>query len=411
MRTFVFHGQNPIGKIINGEIDASNEVEARIKLRAQKINPIKISEKGAPSAVQTGSFDVLKRFGVTPKVKAKDLQVFTRQFATMISSGIPIVQSLEILRIQSSSPILREAVFRVKSQVESGKRLADSMESYPTVFNHLYVSMVRAGEEAGALDTILNRLAQYIEKSVKIRNKITGALWYPMLVMLLAFVVMGVILVYVIPKFENLFKSVGAELPLPTQYVIALSHFMVGNMLLILLGLGVLIFSLVRYYATAAGRFQLDMMLLEIPILGDLIQKGSIARFARTLSTMLSSGVGIMDGLDISANVVDNAVMERAIMRAKKGVAEGKTIVQPFMTERSIPPMLTQMIGVGEASGSLDTLLSKAADFYEEEVDYAVESMTSVLGPILVVFLGGLVGMLLIAMYLPIFNLSAVMVK
>ncbi|MDZ4677885.1 MAG: type II secretion system F family protein [Oligoflexia bacterium] len=409
MRAFLYQGKTSGGKFIKGVLEANSEIEARIKLRAQRIIPLKVVEKGVAAAKSGGggsASNILGYFGLEPSVKAKDLQVFTRQFATMIASGIPIVQSIELLANQSASPVLKASLTSVKEGLESGKRLGDALEGWPRVFNRLYVSLVRAGEEGGVLDTILNRLALYIEKSVKIKAKITGAMWYPAGILLVSGVVIMALLTFVIPKFEELFKSSGQELPQLTQMVIIASHFAQSNFIYIIFAAVAFVIFLKQYYNSPKGRAVIDIILIKVPIIGPLLQKGAIARFTRTLSTMLGCGVGIIDALEICANVVDNTVVERALQKAKIAISEGKSITQPLGQEPYIPQMVVQMIGVGEATGSLDTMLGKIADFYEDEIDYAVGALTSIMEPIMMIFLGSIIAVLVVAMYLPIFNLA-----
>lgn len=385
--------------MIRGEIAAATDVEARVKLRAQQLIPLKISLKGESKSIAAG-------FSST-KVKPKDLQIFTRQLSTLINSGIPIVQSLQILGGATTSLVLKEALKKVGSDLESGKRLGDCLEPHSNVFDNLYVNLVKAGEEGGVLDTILNRLAVYIEKSVKIRNKVQGALFYPAAILFVAGLVIFAIMTFVIPKFQELFKSGGQELPALTQFVVGMSEFFVNYWYLVIGGaIGSGIF-LKQWLGTKAGKDTFDTYLIAVPVFGPLIQKSAIARFTRTLSTMLSSGVSIIEALDISAKVCGNIVIENSLMNAKKSISEGKTIVTPLSANKYIPDMVVQMIGVGEQTGALDIMCGKIADFYEEEVDYAVTALTSVLEPLMMVFLGGIIAFLVIAMYLPIFNMAS----
>lgn len=389
------------GKVIRGEIDAATDVEARVKLRAQQLIPIRISVKGEKRTLSAGF--------TSSQVKPKDLQIFTRQFATLINSGIPVVQALQILAGATQSLVLKNALQKVRTDLESGKRLGDCLEPHSNVFDNLYVNLVRAGEEGGVLDTILNRLAIYIEKSVKIRNKVQGALFYPAAILFVAGIVIFAIMTFVIPKFKELFTSSGQELPALTQFVVGMSEFFVSYWYLIIggvIGAGI---TLKQYFGTQEGKNLLDVYLIAVPVFGSLIQKSAIARFTRTLSTMLSSGVSIIDALDISAKVCGNRVIENSLMAAKKSISEGKSIVNPLSTNKYIPDMVVQMIGVGEQTGALDVMCGKIADFYEEEVDYAVSALTSVLEPLMMVFLGGIIAFLVVAMYLPIFNMAATM--
>jgi type IV pilus assembly protein PilC len=352
------------------------------------------------------SSGVLSFFKTKPKVKSKELQIFARQFATMINSGIPIVQSLDILTQQASSAGFRTVLSAIKVQLESGKRLAECFQMHPQIFDRMFVNMVRAGEEGGVLDTVLNRQASYLEKNNRILNKVKGAMFYPAGVMVVAGIVIFVILKYVIPKFEKLFSTGGQKLPWLTQVVVDASH-LLENYLLVIVAIFVGIISgLKYYYSTPAGREVFDRMLIRIPIFGTLIQKTAIARFTRTMSTMLTCGVGILESLEVCSTVVGNVVIENSILRTRTAVSDGKSIVQPLALEPMIPPMVVQMIGVGESTGTMDTMFSKIADFYEEEVDFAVGALTSIMEPILMIFLGGIVAILVIAMYLPIFTMG-----
>jgi type IV pilus assembly protein PilC len=398
---FQFQAKALGGKLIRGEIDASTDTEARVKLRAQQLIPIKVVAKGERKITAAG-------FSST-KVKSKDLQIFTRQFATLINSGIPVVQSLQILAGSSSSHVLKVALNKVKADIESGKRLGDCLEPHSNVFDNLYVNLVKAGEEGGVLDTILNRLASYIEKSVKIRNKVQGALFYPAAILFVAAIVIFAIMTFVIPKFKELFTGSGQKLPALTQFVVNMSEFFVSYWYLIIGGTVGLALFVKQWFGTKEGQQTFDTYIIGVPIFGTLIQKASIARFTRTLSTMLSSGVSIIDALDISAKVCGNYLIEKSLMGAKKSISEGKSIVTPLATNKYIPEMVVQMIGVGEQTGALDTMCSKIADFYEEEVDYAVTALTSILEPLMMVFLGGIIAFLVIAMYLPIFNMASTM--
>jgi type IV pilus assembly protein PilC len=413
MPIYAYQAKQMDGRTVKGEIDASSEVEARVKIRAQQMIPIKVMAGGGGGTSVTGiqRRDQAKAKGVSgwliPKVKTKDLKIFTRQFATLINSGIAVVQSLELLERSSSNIALKMCLGQIRQDISTGKKLADSMGIHEKVFDRLYVNLVRAGEEAGVLDTILNRLAIYIEKSVKIKNKVLGALYYPAGIMFVAALVVFVIMKFVIPKFEELFKSTGQSLPAPTQFVIDMSHAVQSYGWMFVLGIAGAIYAIKQYYATDSGRYTLDNFMLSTPIFGTLLQKSAVARFTSTLSTLLTCGVGILDALEISARVSGNAVIERTLLSAKKVISEGKSIVQPLSQDKYIPDMVTQMIAVGEQTGAMDVMLSKIADFYEEEVDAAVAALTSVIEPIMMVFLGGLIGGIVIAMYLPIFNIAS----
>jgi type IV pilus assembly protein PilC len=401
MPTFVFQAKALGGKIQKGEIEADSDVDARVKLRAQHLIPVKIFIKGQNQGFK---FDLS---GFKKSVPPKELQIMTRQFSTLINSGIPVMQSMEILANGTKHVTLRESLLEIKTKLEGGRRLADAMDGKKNVFDNLYVNMVRAGEEGGVLDVILNRLATYIEKSVKLKAKITGALWYPAGIMTVAMIVIFAIMTYVIPQFEDLFKSSGKELPWLTQVVIAMSHWVRDFWWLIIGGIAAAIFGTMNFYKSVDGRRKMDAWLIGFPIFGPLLQKGAIARFSRTLSTLLSSGVGIIEALDISAKVCGNSTIEDSLIDAKKSISEGKSIIVPLLKNKYIPDMVVQMIGVGEQTGAMDVMLEKVADFYEDEVDYAVGALTSVMEPLLMVVLGGIIAFLVVAMYLPIFDLAS----
>jgi type IV pilus assembly protein PilC len=402
MAKFSFEARGADGKNYKGELDAGNEAEARVKLRAQRLVPVRVSAKTQARAA-TGP----TKSNFSGKVNSKDLQIFTRQLSTLLSSGIPILQSLETLSQSGARPtVLQRAVKEVCVSLAKGRRLGDAVGDFPTVFDRFYANMVRAAEESGQLDVVLSRLATYIEKSVKIKGKIKSAMLYPVIIIFVAGGVISAIMIFVIPKFQDLFKGAGQKLPALTEWVIACSHFFTSFWYLIFGGIFGFVMAISSYYKTPAGREQIDHIMIEIPLLGDLIRKGGIARFTRTLSTLLSSGVGIMEGLDISSRVVGSVVLEKAIIRARDAIAEGKSIVTPLAREKHIPSMVVQMIGVGEQTGNLDQMLGKIADFYEDEVDVTVGALTSVMEPMLMVVLGIIIAVLVIAMYLPIFNLA-----
>ncbi len=399
MPVFIFQAKIPGGKVVRGEVTAASETEARVKIRAQNLVPVSVTAKGVKNK------SAAARFGST-KVSSKELQVFTRQFATLVNSGIPIVQGLEILEDGTKNVGLKAALKKIKEDISSGKRLAESMALHGAIFNKLYVNLVKAGEEGGILDTILNRLAIYIEKAEKIKNKVKGAMWYPIGVLIISVVVISIIITFVIPKFEELFKSTGKALPELTQMVIDLSHYVISNWYFIIGGAFAVFWAVKSFYQTVDGRLTMDEFFIRMPIVGSVIQKSEIARFSRTLSTLLSSGVALLDALDIAAGSVGNAVVEKTIRESKAVISEGKSMTLPFSKNPYMPDMVVQMIGVGEQTGALDTMLAKVADFYEDEVDYAVTAATTLIEPLMMVFLGGIVAVLVIAMYLPIFGLA-----
>lgn len=396
MAKFSFQGRNAQGQGVNGEIEAGSEGEARIKLKAQNIAVTKVSLV-APS--KTGA-DSSKR------VAGRELQIFTRQFSTLINAGIPIVDALKILSDGTQDKTLKEVSARVKSSIEGGRRLSDAMAQFPKVFDRLYCNMVQAGEEAGILDGILNRLSVYIEKSEKIKSQVKGAMVYPIIVLIVASIVVTGILIFIIPKFAEVFQGAGQELPALTQMVLNLSHALSRYWYLVIGLFTVVPFAIKHYLETPAGSAQLDIILIKTPVVGNLTQKSALARMTRTLSTLLSSGVGLVEAIDISAKTAGNTVVENSLTRCKEAVIQGKTFASPLTKEKLIPEMVVQMVGIGEQSGTLDTMLGKVADFYEEEVETAVKSLTSVIEPILMIVLGSIIAVLVIAMYLPIFNLG-----
>lgn len=399
MAKFQFEAKAANGKEFRGEVDAANEAEARIKIRAQRLVPLRVVSKDH-------KVSAVKKVGLS-KVPAKEMQIFTRQLATLLGSGIPILQSLDVLARSSRSPALTKALQDVVTNVSKGKRFAEALAENPLVFDRFYVNMVRAGEESGGLDTVLNRLAVYIEKSVKIVGKIKGAMLYPAVIVVVAGCVVAAILVFVIPKFQDLFKNAHQELPGLTQMVVRASEFFIHYWWAIAGAIVGGAVAISNYYRTDVGRATIDAILIDVPLIGELMQKGAIARFTRTLATLLSSGVGIMEAMDIAAKVVGNVIIEKALVRARDSISEGKSITVPFAKEKYIPGMVTQMIGVGEQTGNLDQMLTKIADFYEDEVDVTVGALTSVLEPLLMVVLGVIIAVLVIAMYLPIFNMAA----
>lgn len=340
------------------------------------------------------------------KVDTKDLVIFTRQFATMIDSGLPLVQCLDILASQQENKTFKVVLYKVKEDVEGGSTFADALAKHPKVFDDLFVNLVAAGEVGGILDTILNRLAAYMEKAMKLKKKVKGAMVYPTTIMAIAVIVVGVILVFVIPTFAKMFADFGGELPAPTKIVIAMSNFITRYILLIIGAVVGINMAIKKYYSTANGRKVIDQLALKTPIVGPLIRKVSVAKFTRTLGTMISSGVPIMDGLEIVAKTAGNKIVEEAIFRVRQAISEGKTMAEPLAASGVFPPMVVQMISVGEATGAMDAMLNKIADFYDDEVDDAVGALTSMMEPLLMVFLGTTVGGLVVAMYLPIFKLA-----
>lgn len=400
MPKFNWEARTRTGGSQKGVIEAATVdiVEAQLKKYGFTNISIKAESKGL-------SFSFPK-FGGGKKIDEKDLVIFTRQFSTMIDSGLPLVQCLEILASQQENKAFQEILYKVKDSVESGSTFADALAKHPRAFDQLFVNLVAAGEVGGILDTILTRLAAYIEKSMKLKKQIKGAMVYPITIMSIAVVVVGVILVFVIPTFAKMFTEFGGELPAPTRFVIALSNFLLKYIFLLIGGFYGIVWLIKRYYATPAGQKNIDRMALKAPIVGPLIRKVSVAKFTRTLGTMVSSGVPIMDGLEIVAKTAGNKIVEEAIYSVRQAISEGKTMAEPLAACGVFPPMVVQMISVGEATGAMDAMLNKIADFYDDEVDDAVGAMTSMMEPLLMVFLGTTVGGLVVAMYLPIFKLA-----
>lgn len=341
-------------------------------------------------------------------VTDKDIVVFTRQFATMIDAGLPLVQCLEILSTQSENKILAKAVSDVRGEVEGGATYADALRKQPKVFDELYVSMVQAGEMGGVLDTILTRLAKHIEKAMKLKSQIKGAMVYPASIMGVATVVVVVLMIWVVPMFAKMFTDFGGTLPGPTVMVIETSNFLQANILYIIIALGAAAYGVKRYYGSPKGRLALDGLFLKLPVIGDLIRKAAVAKFSRTLGTLIASGVPIMDGLAIVSKLAGNKVVEEAIMSARQSISEGKTVSDPLSRGNVFPKMVTHMIAVGESTGALDVMLGKIADFYDDEVDQTVTALTSLLEPMMMVIMGLVIGFIVLAMYLPVFKMALV---
>ncbi len=398
MPKFSWTGRSRDGKNTKGEMEAGSEAMVIANLRRQGIqaNKVKAAGKG---------LDIEISF-LQPKITTKDIVVFTRQFATMIDAGLPLVQCLEILSSQQENKTFKTILTQVKEDVESGSTFADALKKHPKAFNDLYCNLVAAGEVGGILDTILNRLAAYIEKALKLKKQVKSAMTYPTTIVGIALVVIAVILVFVIPAFEKMFADFGGALPAPTQIVINLSNFVQDYILVIIGAIVFIIFAFKKIYATEKGREKIDDFALKLPIFGVLIRKVAVAKFSRTMSTMISSGVPILDGLDIVSKTAGNKTVEKAINKVRMSISEGKTIAEPLKESGVFPPMVCQMIEVGEQAGAIDTMLSKIADFYDDEVDDAVGNLTAMMEPLLMLFLGTTVGGLVIAMYLPIFKLA-----
>jgi type IV pilus assembly protein PilC len=400
MATFAYSGRTRAGQTVNGErsadsMDAAVAALRRDQIMVTRITPSKAKEE--PAAKKTGK--------TGKKASAKSLAVFTRQFSVMIDAGLPLVQCLDILGSQEEDKNFAAVILQTRTDVESGASLADAMRKHPKTFDALFVNMVAAGEAGGILDTILKRLATYIEKAVKLQGQVKSAMIYPVAVVVIAGAVVGLILWKVIPTFASLFSGLGAQLPLATRVVIALSDNLVRFFPFLAVGAGAIVYAFKAYYATSNGQRVVDGLMLKGPIIGNILRKIAVARFCRTLSTLIASGVPILDGLEITAHTAGNTIVEDAIMVTRKSIERGETISAPLKETGVFPPMVTQMISVGEATGALDTMLAKIADFYEEEVDTAVAGLLTLLEPIMIAFLGIIVGGIVIAMYLPIFDL------
>jgi type IV pilus assembly protein PilC len=400
MPTFAYSGRTRTGQTISGEHVADTMDAAVAALRRDQIMVTRID---AAKAAKTKEAKAKAPKGKS--VPAKNLAIFTRQFSVMIDAGLPLVQCLEILGRQEPNKHFAAAILKVREDVEAGAALADAMKRHPKTFDALYSNMIAAGEAGGILDTILKRLAVYIEKAVKLKGEVKSAMIYPVAVIVIAVLVVGAILWKVIPTFASLFQGLGAQLPLPTRIVIALSDGIVAYGWIVLVVFGLIGWGIKSYYATEGGRRMIDRLLLKTPILGGILRKVAVARFCRTLSTLLASGVPILDGLDITARTAGNAVVEDAIQTTRSGIERGETVSGPLRETNVFPSMVVQMINVGETTGALDAMLSKIADFYEEEVDTAVAGLLTLMEPVMIAFLGVVVGGIVIAMYMPIFDL------
>jgi type IV pilus assembly protein PilC len=401
MPTFAYSGRTRGGQTVTGERIADTMDAAIVALRREQIQVTRIDPAKAAAAAK----EAKPKKATGKAAPSKNLAIFTRQFSVMIDAGLPLVQCLDILGKQEPHKGFAEAILTVRSDVESGAALADAMKKHPKSFDPLYSNMIAAGEAGGILDTILKRLAVYIEKSVKLKGQVKSAMIYPIAVIIIAAVVVAAILWKVIPTFAQLFAGLGAELPLPTRVVIAMSNGLVTYGWIVAIVLGGIGYGVKQYYGTPAGRYQIDAFTLKLPILGLILRKIAVARFCRTLSTLLSSGVPILDGLDITAKTAGNAIIEEAIQKTRSSIERGETVSQPLRETNVFPSMVVQMINVGETTGALDAMLAKIADFYEEEVDTAVAGLLTLMEPIMIAVLGGVVGGIVIAMYMPIFDL------
>jgi type IV pilus assembly protein PilC len=398
MTVYVWEGKNRMGEVQKGEMEAASIATIQGNLNRMKISPIKIKKK-PKDLFENVTF-------LQPKVKEADVILFCRQFSTMIDAGLPIIQCLDILYSQQENKTFKKMLKEIKDSVEGGSTLAEALKKYPDQFNNLFVNMVSAGEAGGILDTILKRLSNYLEKAAKLKARVKGAMTYPIVTMLIAVIVVAVILVFVIPVFQEMFKDFGSELPVFTQLVVNVSNFVKSNIIYIIVALVLFFYAVKRIYKTEKGRAAIDRNVLKLPVFGVLLRKVAVAKFTRTMGTMLASGVAILEALDIVARTAGNMTIEKAIYKVRTAIAEGRTMSDPLSESGVFPAMVCQMIAVGESTGALDAMLEKIADFYDEQVDQAVENLTSLIEPFMLVFLGVTIGGLVVAMYLPIFKMA-----
>jgi len=400
MAGFLWEATTKKGEVKKGEIDAVDENAVRGLLRRQGFKSITVRKKPKDLAEY---IPFLKG-----KVKEKEIVVFARIFSTMINAGLPLIQCLDLLAQQEQNKAFAKIIRSIKEDIEGGSTLCDALKKYPKVFDELFVNLVAAGESGGILDVILNRLSGYMEKAMKLKSKVKGAMTYPAAVLVISIGVVALLLIKVIPVFQKMFEGMGGELPGPTQFLVNASQFMQDYFMYMIGGVIIIGYAFKRYYNTEKGRLTIDALVLKAPVFGPLLRKVAVAKFTRTLSTMMSSGVPILEGLDIVSKTAGNKIVENAIQKTRQSISEGKTIAEPLAETNVFPSMVVQMIAVGEATGALDAMLSKIADFYDDEVDAAVDAMTALLEPFMMVFLGGVVGGMIIAMYLPIFKMASV---
>jgi len=401
MPVYQWVGKTRDSKVKKGELEAASQDAANAQLVRQRITPTKIKEK-PKDLFENVAF-------LQPKVKEQDIILFARQFSTMIDAGLPIIQCLDILYSQQANATFKKMLKDIKESVEGGATLAEALKKFPKQFDSLFVNMIAAGEAGGILDAILRRLAAYMEKAARLKSQVKGAMTYPIVTLLIAIVVLAVILVFVIPVFQEMFADFGGELPVPTQIVVAMSEMVKSKIIYILVAIFLFVFAFKKFYKTEKGHDIVDDLLLKLPVFGQLLRKVAVSKFTRTMGTMLASGVAILEALDIVAKTAGNRSVEKAIYSVRSGIAEGRTMADPLQESGVFPPMVCQMIGVGESTGALDAMLEKIADFYDEEVDQAVDNLTSLIEPFMLVFLGVTIGGLVVAMYLPIFKMAGAM--
>lgn len=407
MAIYIYQARSVSGQTSNGKIEARDEADARIKLRAKQLIPVKLTLTATKAGSDGGGgFEETLKNLLAPKLTTKEMQIFTRQFATLINSGIPIADSIRILSEGAQNKTLKDSLQQIQTTIETGRRLSEALGQHPQLFDRLYCNLIQAGEEAGIIDTILNRLSTYLEKNEKIKNQVKGALIMPVVITVVAFLVISGIIVFVIPKFQQFYQSSGKELPAITQALLNLSDFVRAKWYLMIGIIGGLVGVITYYLGTPEGKRNFDAFIIRAPIFGDVVQKSSVARMSRTLSTLLSSGIGLIEAIEIASKTAGNYVIEKALAACKDAVTVGRPFNSALQKQKEIPLMVTQMVAIGEQSGSLDSMLGKIADFYEDEVETAVRAMTSLIEPLMMVVLGGLIAGVLIAMYLPIFSLG-----
>jgi len=403
MPVYLWEGRTAQGKVLKGEMEAASLEAVFARLRSQRIqpNPALVREKGK------GLSKELSIPGFGPSVKPHDVMIFTRQFSTMIDAGLPIVQSLDVLFEQTDNTALKNIIRSVRKDVAGGSTLADALAKHPKAFDDLYVNMVKAGEAGGVLNTILNRIAMFIEKANKLKKKVKGAMIYPCTIIVVAAGVVTILLLFVIPVFAELYGGMGRALPAPTQITINISNWFRANFIYLSIAIVLMVMGIRLYYKTNQGRIVVDSILLKLPVIGDLLRKVAVARFSQNMSILLASGVPILEGLAITARTSGNKIIEKAIMDARISISEGKTVAEPLEQSKVFPPMVCQMVAIGENTGALDNMLKRVGDFYEEEVDSAVANLTSLMEPLIMIILGVILGGLVISMYLPIFQLGS----
>ncbi len=398
MPVYIWEYKNKAGMKIKDEIEAKDEKTALMLLSRRNIKPDKIKQKPKDLFENVAFFQ--------PKVTTKEIVIFTRQLSTMIDAGLPLIQGLEILSSQQENPTFRKMLKEIKTEVESGLTFADALKKFPKHFDKLFCNMVAAGEMGGILDDVLRRLATYMEKAEALKAKIKSAMNYPIIVLSISFAVIAIIMIFVIPVFSKMFEDFGSALPMPTQVVVNMSNFLKSYFFALAGGIAILIFAIKKFYKTEKGRWIMDKMALRAPVFGPLLKKVAVAKFTRTLGTLINSGVPIIEALNVAAGTAGNKIVEFAIKDVRTSISEGRSIAQPLMESGIFPGMVVQMISVGETTGALDAMLNKIADFYDEEVDTAVEGLTAMIEPLMITFLGGFIGGIIVAMYLPIFKMA-----